>query len=220
MTGDDFPLTRDEVCTIHQNTFRAIWFVNAFLYLTLVAHATSKLPLDVGELRRLVRKGDPRTLSLWILVNGMLGTSFCCYKAATLWFFTDHTKVFPVLAHAMHAGIFFGPVVWSFLFGVVAPFLALVTRVKKLFLLLGLHCSTLVVAVAIVQALRAEGEERVMLNIVCLSSWAFDAVVAILALGIACRKVYGFSFVFVSFQTDITDLLWHIVDVVQGSSDT
>jgi Na+-driven multidrug efflux pump len=209
MTGDDFPLTRDEVCTAHPYTFRAIWFVNAFLYLTLIAHATSKLPLDVGKLRRLVRKGAPRTLSLWILVSGMLGTSFCCYKAATLWFFTDHTKVFPVLAHAMHIGIFFGPVWWSFFFAVVAPFLAtarnsaaLVACVKKQILLLGLLCSTLVVAVAIGQALRAEGEERVMLNIVCLSSWAFDTVVALLALGIACRKVYGFSFVFVSFHTD------------------
>jgi hypothetical protein len=213
MAGDDFPLTRDEVCTAHPQTLRAIWSVNALLYLTLIAHATSKLPLGVGKLRRLVRKGAPRTLSLWILVNGMLGTYFCSYKAATLWFFTDHTKVFPVLAHAMRVGIFFGPVTWSFSFAVVAPFLAtardstaLVARVKKLFLLLGLLCSILVVAVVvIVQALRAEGEESVMLSIVCLSSWAFDTVLGMLALGSVCRKVYDFSFVFVPFHTGITD---------------
>jgi hypothetical protein len=212
MTGDDFPLTTDELCTVHQNTFRAIWLVNAFLFLTLVAHATSKLPLDVGELRRLVRKGAPRTLSLWILVNGVLGATLFSYKAATLCFFTsDHTKVFPVLGYALHFGIFFGPVAWSFFFALVAPFLAtapnsaaLIARVKKSFLLLELLCSTLIGTVVMVQALRVEGKEKVMLSIVFLSSLAFDTVLAMLALGIVCRKVYTFSFVFVLF-TLITD---------------
>jgi hypothetical protein len=120
VTGGDFHLTTDEVCTVHQNTFRAIWFVIAFLHLTLTAHATSKLPLDVGQLRRLVLKGAPRTLPLWILFCGVLGFPLYPYKAATLWFFTtDHT----LLAYAMLCGIFFGPVVWSFLFALVAPFL-------------------------------------------------------------------------------------------------
>jgi hypothetical protein len=214
MTGDDFPLTTDkEVCTIHQNTFRAIWLVNAFLFLTLVAHATSKLPLDVGELRRLVRKGAPRTLPLWVLVDGLVGTALFSYKAATLWFFTDHTKVFAVLANAMVFGIFFGPVTWSFLFALVAPFLAtapdsaaLIARVKKSFLLLGLLCSALIMgAVVMVQALRVEGEERVVLSIVFLSSLAFDIVLAMLACGIVCRKVCTFSFLCVPFHTDITD---------------
>ncbi len=211
MTGDDFPLTTEEVCTVHQHTFRVIWFVNAVLFLTLTAHATSKLPLDVGELRRLVRKGGTLP-SLWILVLGVLGTAVCSYKAATLWFFPDHTKIFPAFAHAMFIGILLGPVCCSFFFALVAPFLAtapdsvaLIARVKTSFLLLGLLCSTLVVAVAMVQALRVEGKERVMLSFVCLSSWAFDVVLEMLALGIVCRKVYTFSFVFVPFLTDVTD---------------
>jgi hypothetical protein len=226
MAGDDFPLTIDEVCTIHQNTFRAIWFVNAFLHLPLIAHATSKLPLDVGELRRLVRKGASRTLlSLWILVYGILGTSLCFYKAATLWLFNDHTKIFPVLAHAIFIGILFGPVSWSFFFALVAPFLgtapdskSLVARVKNSFLLLSLICSTLVVTVGMVQALRVEGKERVMLSIVYLSTWAFDIILAMLALGIVCRKVYTFSFVFVPFHTIITDCCGILYMSFEGSS--
>jgi hypothetical protein len=211
MAGDDFPLTTDEVCTVHQNTFRAVWFVNAFLFLALIAHATSKLPLDVGELRRLVRKGAPRMLPLWILGTGVLGTALFSYKAATLWFFT-HTKVFPQLAYAMIFGTFFGPIVWSFLWALLAPFLAtapdcarLIARVKKSFLLLSLFCSTQVVAVLMVQALRVDGEGRVMLSTVFMASLAFNGVLAMLALGIVCRKVYTFSFVFVPFYTDITD---------------
>jgi hypothetical protein len=209
ITGDDFPLTTDEVCTVHQNTFRAIWFVVAFCYLTLIPHATSKLPLDLGELKRLVRKGAPRTFPLWILVFGVVGTALFSYKAATLRFFTDHTKVFPQLqlAYAMLCGIFFGPVVWSFFFALVAPFLAaapdsarLIARVKKSFLLLGLLSSTLVVAAVMVQVLRVEGKERVMLGVVFLSSLAFNVVLAMFGLGIVCRKVYTLSFVFASFH--------------------
>jgi hypothetical protein len=212
MTGDDFPLTTDEVCTVHQNTFRAIWFVNTFLHLMQIAHAASKFTLDVGELRCLVRKGDPRILSLWILIDGVLGVIMCSYKAATLCFFTDHTKVFPVFVYAMLFGILFGPIVWSFMFALIAPFLAtapdstaFIARVKKSFLLWGLLSSTLVVAVLMAQALRVEGKKRVSLSIVCLVSWAFDIVLAMLALGIVCRKVYTFSFVFVPLKTDITD---------------
>ncbi len=166
-------------------------------YSTYIAHATIKLPLDVGKLIRLVRKGAPRTMSFWILVYGMLGTALCSLKAATLWFFSVHTKVFPVLGYAMLSAIFFGPVVWSFFFALVAPFLAtapnsaaLIARIKKSFLLLGLLCSTLVVAVVMVQALRVEGKERVMFSIMYLSSLAFDIVLTMFALGIVCRKVY------------------------------
>jgi hypothetical protein len=212
MTGDDFPLTTDEVCTVHQNTFRTVWFVTAFLFLTLIAHATSKLPLNVAELRRLVRKGAPRTLPLWILVHGMLGTVFCTYKAAALWFFTDYTKIFPLLAYAILYAILFGPVVWSFLFALVAPFLAtapdsaaLIARVKKSFLLLGLLSSTLIMVVLMVQALGVGGKERVMLSIAILSSLAFDVVLGMITLGIVCRKVDTLSFVFAPFHTDITD---------------
>jgi hypothetical protein len=226
MTGDDFPLTTDELCTVHQHMFRIIWFVNAFLDLALIAHATSKLSLDIGELRRLVRKGAPRTLSLWILMYGMLGTALFSYKAATLWFFADSTQVFPLLAHAILLGIFFGPFVWSFLFALVAPFLAtapdsaaLIARVKKSFLLLALLCSTLMVVVMMVQALRVEGKERVTLSIVYLSSLAFDSVLAMLAFGLVCRKVDTFSFVCVPFHADITDSCGIVcVGVVQGSS--
>jgi hypothetical protein len=159
-----------------------------------------------------VRKGAPRTLPLWILVDGVLGTALFSYKAATLWFFTDHTKVFAVLANAMVFGIFFGPVVWSFFFAIVAPLLAtapdsaaLIARVKKSFLLCGFLCSTLIVAVLMVQALRVERKERVMLSIVLLSSLAFNCVLGLFTLGIVCLKVYTFSFVFLSFHTDITD---------------
>jgi hypothetical protein len=212
MTGDDFPLTTDEVCTVHQNAFRAIWFIIAFLHLMIIPHSISKLPLDVAELRRLVRKGAHRTLPLWGLVFGVLGTALFSYKAATIMFFTHHTKVFPVLAYAMLCGIFFGPALWSFFFALVAPFLAtapdsvaIIARVKKSFLLLGLLCSTLAVTVVMVQALRVEGKERVMLSIVYLSSLAFNAVLSMFAFAIVCRKVYTFSFVFVPFHTDITD---------------
>ncbi len=212
MTGGDIPLTTDEVCIVHQNTFRTIWFVMAFLYLTLIPHATSKLPLNVAELRRLVRKGAPRTFPLWILVVGLLGTALHSYKAKTLWFSTDHSKVFPLLVHAILYGIFFGPVVWSFFLALVAPFLAtapdsaaIIARVKKWFLFSGLLCSTLMATVVMAQFLRVEGKERVMLSNVFLLSLAFSAVQAMLALGIVCRKVYAFSFVFVSFHTDVTD---------------
>ncbi len=200
MTGDDFPLTTDEVCTLHQHTFRTIWFVNAFLHLTLIVHATSKLSLDVGELRSLVHKGFSRTLSLWILFNSVLGAALFSYKAATLWFFTDRMKVFPVLAYAMYLGIFFGPAAWSFLFALIAPFLAiapdsaaLIARVKKSFLLLGLFCSTLMMAVVTAQALRVEGKERFVLSILYFSSLAFNAALAMLAFGLICRKVYIIS---------------------------
>jgi hypothetical protein len=211
MAGDDFPLTTDEVCTVHQNTFRAIWFLVAFLYLTLIAHATSKLPLDVRELRRLVHKGAPRTLPLWILIFGVVGTALCSYKASALCFFAHQTKVFQ-LAFAMLFGIFFGPSTWYFLFALVVPFLsnardsvALIARTKKSFLLLGLCCSTVMVSVVMVQALRVEGKERVMLSTVFFSSLVFNCVLAMLALGIVCRKVHTFSFVIVPFHTDITD---------------
>jgi hypothetical protein len=56
-----------------------------------------------------------------------------------------------------------------------------------------------------VQALRVEGKERVMLSILFLSSLAFDVVLGMITLGIVCRKVYTFSFVLTPFHTDITD---------------
>jgi hypothetical protein len=196
MVGDDFPLTTVEVCTIHERTFRAIWFVIAFLFVTLLPHAISKLPSDLGAVRRMVNKGAPRTLPLWCVAYAVLGSALYFYKAATLWLDSDYTKLLAHCTHAVMFGIFSGPLVWSFLFALISPFVAtapdsaaLITRLKSAFVYMGLLTSLVIVAATGVQALQIEGKQRVVLSVVFLSSLAFDATLSFLALGVICRKV-------------------------------
>ena len=209
MTGDDFPLTFVEECSIPENTFRAIWFVFAFLAFAVIPHAISKLPLDVGELQRIVHHGGPRTLPLWFVAYGVFGAAFGFYKAAALWLSSDYTKLLAIVAHAILFGIYLGPCAWYFFIMLISPFLAtapesaaLIILIKKAFMLSGLFSSMLIGAVTMAQAMRVEGEERAMLSIVFLSSLAFNIALAMLALGIVYRKVCAFSFLCMHFQTD------------------
>jgi hypothetical protein len=209
MTGDDFPLTFVQDCSIPENAFRAIWFVFACLAFAIIPHAISKLPLDVGELRRIVHQGAPQTLHLWFVAYGVVGAAFGFYKGAALWLSSDYTKLLAIAAHAMLFGIFLGPCTWYFFIALISPFLAtapesasLIIRIKKAFMLLGLFSSILIGAVIMAQAMRVDGGERATLSIVFLSSLAFNVALAMLALGIVYRKVRAFSFLCVLYQID------------------
>jgi hypothetical protein len=196
LVGDDFSLTTVEVCTIYERTFRAVWFVIALLYVTILPHAISKLPLDLGEVRVIVGKGAPRTLPLWCVAFAVVASALYFYKAATFWLDSDYTKLLAHCTHAVVFGIFMGPLSWSFLFALISPFVAtapdsaaLIARLKSAFVYMGLLTSLVMVAATGVQALRFEGEERVVLSVVFLSSLAFCTTIYILALGFICRKV-------------------------------
>jgi hypothetical protein len=126
----------------------------------------------------------------------MFATPAYCLKAVLVSRLSDPTKPAATVLFASSTATFIGPLTWSFLFSLVAPFLSATPQLakfevplKRLFAGFAILCGGIMFSVILLQLLNVEGEGRRALSTAFFISLGFVASLCVFVLSIGGWKV-------------------------------